>query len=93
MCIRDRPEGFAPAAGQETGWSVQDGKLVADFSRSGEIERRIALPALGDNFTYDLDVTFEDAVNTGRWLSAFYRAPQDNGFGYYLSLIHICWPI
>ena len=77
------PEGFAPAEGQETGWSVQDGKLVADFSRSGEIERRIALPALGDHFTYDLDVTFEDAVNTGRWLSAFYRAPQDNGFGYY----------
>ena len=77
------PEGFTPAEGQEAGWSVQDGKLVADFSRSGEIERRIALPALGDNFTYDLDVTFEDAVNTGRWLSAFYRAPQDNGFGYY----------
>ena len=37
------PEGFTPAEGQEAGWSVQDGKLVADFSRSGEIERRIAL--------------------------------------------------
>ncbi len=77
------PDGFVPAAGQQAGWSVQDGRLVADFSKAGETERRILLPALGDNFIFEADVTFEDAVNTGRWVSAFYRAPLSGGFGYY----------
>ena len=77
------PEGFSPIAGQESGWSVQDGRLVGDFSNGSAIERRIALPALGGNFTYDLDFTIEDAVDARRWLSAFYRAPLDNGDGYY----------
>lgn len=65
------------------GWSVQDGRLVGDFSNTASIEQRLALPALGRNFAYSADITFEDAVNTGRWTSITYRAPSDNGLGYY----------
>jgi glycerophosphoryl diester phosphodiesterase len=76
------PEGFTPPEGQESGWSVQDGKLVGDFGY-GEGQRRIALPALGDNFTYQTDMSFHSYANTGRWTSAFYRGSQDNGTSYY----------
>lgn len=77
------PAGFVPAAGQAAGWSVQDGRLSGSFNDGGKVEQRMVLPALGGNFTYDVDVSFQDATDTGRWLSAFYRAPRDGGFGYY----------
>ncbi len=77
------PSNYTPISGQQSGWSVSGGKLIGSFNTSGASQRRISIPALGDNFTMSVDIAFINYINTSRWLSAYYRAPLSNSAGYY----------
>lgn len=78
------PANYTARSGQQSGWTVQNGKLVGSFNSSSMVECRLALPALGGNFVYQADMSFNAYVTTDRWTSIMYRGPRSSDqLGYY----------
>lgn len=65
------PEGWNAVGGD---WSVQDGELVG---ASGPGDAKITFGENRENFALDVDVTFDSAANSARWLALLLDAPAD----------------
>jgi len=65
------PESWNTIAGN---WSVKDGELVG--ASAGE-DAKITFGESRENFAIDVDVTFESAANSARWLALMIDAPAD----------------
>ncbi|MGM7697691.1 glycerophosphodiester phosphodiesterase [Microbacterium sp. A84] len=65
------PEDWNAVAGT---WSVKDGELVG---ASGPGDAKITFGENRENFALDVDITFESAANSGRWLALLLDAPAD----------------
>lgn len=65
------PESWNTIAGD---WSVQDGQLVG---ASTSEDAKITFGENRENFAIDVDVTFESAANSARWLALLIDSPAD----------------
>ncbi|WP_188436133.1 glycerophosphodiester phosphodiesterase [Microbacterium murale] len=65
------PESWNAIAGE---WSVQDGELVG---ASTSEDAKITFGENRENFAIDVDVTFESAANSARWLALLIDGPAD----------------
>lgn len=65
------PESWNTIAGD---WSVQDGELVG---ASTSEDAKITFGESRENFAIDVDVTFDSAANSARWLALLIDAPAD----------------
>lgn len=79
-------DGALPAGWQVYGtgtWKVQNGKLVADSSASGQQSRIIFGDYNWDNYMIEANVTLNSVINSARWLSAIYRCSDNGAAPYY----------
>lgn len=65
------PENWNTVAGD---WSVQDGELVG---ASTSEDAKVTFGENRENFAIDVDVTFESAANSARWLALLIDSPAD----------------
>ncbi|WP_245559100.1 glycerophosphodiester phosphodiesterase family protein [Microbacterium indicum] len=65
------PDGWTVAGGS---WSVEDGALVGT---SGSEDAKILFGRSAENFSFDVDVTFEKASDSARWLALVLDARAD----------------
>lgn len=68
------PDGWNAVSGT---WSVEDGALVG---ASGSQDAKITFGENRENFAFDVDVRFESATDSARWLSLLLDAPADGSF-------------
>lgn len=66
------PEGWNAVGGT---WSVEDGQLVG--ASSGSTDAKILFGENREHFALDVDVTFDSAANSARWLALVLDAPAD----------------
>lgn len=70
----------------EGSWKVEDNSLVGDSPTTSDQTSIVFGPKMSD-FVYSADVTFISAVNSSRWFSLFFHAPDGGKSSYQMFTI------